>query len=187
MDQQEHKRQYNREYYQRTRERQLEKAKNYYQNNQEARRAYHKKYYTEHWEQENNRLKAERQRKRRIRDSIALHYGCRNPNCCWEGPFDPCQLDFHHFNRAEKKGELGRIMGVCMESFIAEINKCVVLCRCCHPLFHKGGFPLDESLKCDVDPVTCLPRTPNNSAANAGIPSSPSRHRFSDERRRTGP
>lgn len=187
MDQKEHKSQYNREYYLRTRERQLEKAKNYYQENKASRRAYHKKYYAEHWEQENNRLKAACRSKSRIRDSIALHYGCRNPNCRWQGPFDPCQLDFHHFDQTEKKSTLGQMRSYSLERFIAEINKCVVLCRCCHPLFHKGGFPLDESLKCDVDPATCLPRIPNRIEGCAGIPVNPWHHRFSDERRPAGP
>ena len=181
------KKQYNRKYYLRTREKQLASAKQYYQENKAARRAYHKKYYAEHWEQENNRLKAERQRKKAIRDRIALHYGCRNLNCCWKGPFDPCQLDFHHFNQDEKHGDLGQIRTLCIEKFIAEINKCVVLCRCCHPLFHKGGFNLDESLKCDVDPATCLPRTPNTASANVETPAIPSRHQPCDGRPRMVP
>jgi hypothetical protein len=181
------KTQYNREYYLRTREEQLKHAKEYYQNNKADRRAYHKRYYAEHWEQETNRMKRERQRKRAIRNGIALHYGCRNPNCCWEGPFDPSQLDFHHFNPKEKKAELSRMLGVRMEQFIAEINKCVVLCRCCHPLFHKGRFYLDESLKCDVDPITCLPRNPNTALVGAGTLTIPSRHQPCDGRPLAGP
>ena len=38
---------YNREYYLRTRDKQLERAKKYYQDNKCARRAYHKRYYAE--------------------------------------------------------------------------------------------------------------------------------------------
>ena len=163
------KKKYNREYYLRTRDKQIERAKKYYQQNKPARRAYHKQYYADHWEQETNRMKRGRQEKTLIRNRIALHYGCRNPNCRWQGEFDPCQLDFHHFNEKEKKGELGRMKTQCIEKFIAEINKCVVLCRCCHPLFHKGGFHLDESLKCDVDPATCLPRSPNTGEGCAEI------------------
>ena len=183
----ENKKQYNRKHYLRTREKQLARAKQYYQENKAARRAYHKKYYAEHWEQETNRMRRERLKKRAIRNRIALHYGCGNPDCRWEGSFDPSQLDFHHFNPKEKRGELSRMLGVRMEQFIAEINKCVVLCRCCHPLFHKGSFHLDESLKCDVDPATCLPRTPNTASANVGIRVTPSCHQPCDGRRRAGP
>src|ERR1051325_113553 len=178
---------YNREYYLRTREKQLKRAKKYYQDNKLARRAYHKRYYAEHREQENRRMKQERQRKALIRNRIALHYGCRNPNCRWQGAFDACQLDFHHFNHKEKKGELGQMRTLCIEKFIAEINKCVVLCRCCHSFFHKGGFHLDESLKCDVDPVTCVPRTSNKSEGCAGIRGCLSHHRSCGEPRRGVP
>lgn len=163
-----------REYYLRTREKQLARAKQYYQENKAARRAYHKRYYAEHYEQEIARMKTERKKKRHIRNQIALHYGCRNPNCCWKGAFEPCQLDFHHFNPREKHGVLSQLLGLHIERFVAEINKCVVLCRCCHALFHKGHFQLDESLKCDVDPATCLPRNPNTALANAGIQLTPS-------------
>jgi hypothetical protein len=166
--------QYNREYYLRTRERQLARAKKYYQANKAARRAYHKRYYAEHWDQEINRTRAERQRKTVIRNQIALYYGCRNPDCRWQGAFDPCQLDFLHFDHQEKKLELGRIRSLCIATFIAEINKCVVLCKCCRQLFQKYGFSLDESLKCNVDPTTCLPRTPNTGEDDVGIQVTPS-------------
>lgn len=170
------KKQNRREYYLRSREKELARAKQYYQDNKVARRAYHKRYYAEHWQQETDRMRAARQRKSNIRNQIALYYGCRNPDCRWQGSFDPCQLDFHHFDHKEKKSELGRIRTLCDGKFIAEVNKCVVLCRCCHSLFHKGGFELDESLKCDVDPVTCLPRTPSIGEDCAGIRVTPSCH-----------
>ena len=168
--------QYNREYYLRTRDRQLARAKTYYQENKVARREYHKNYYANHRNQENDRMKAERQRKSAIKNRIALHYGCRNPSCQWRGPFYACQLDFHHFDQKDKQGHLGQMRTVCIERFIAEINKCVVLCKCCHALFHKGAFHLNEALKCDVDPATCLPRTPNIAEDDAGIRATLSRH-----------
>lgn len=64
------------------------------------------------------------------------------------GEKEPCCLDFHHNNPAEKEFILG-IANSCtksMESLEREAAKCTVLCSNCHRKFHAGlvKLPIQE-------------------------------------------
>ncbi len=84
-------------------------------------------------------------------DKIALAYGCRNPKCKWKGTFHPAQLEFHHFDPTLKKFQIGKAADYSFKAIAAEINKCIVLCACCHALFHVGLVTLSESYICRIN------------------------------------
>ena len=52
--------------------------------------------------------------------------------------YDPCCMDFHHKNPAEKKYEIADYNRWGLKYLQEEIDKCVPLCACCHRLLHKG-------------------------------------------------
>ena len=92
---------------------------------------------------------AKRRRERKaFMDGICLYYGCRNPDCKWDGEYQPCQLDFHHFNPDDKLIEVAKMESWSYDKIVAEIDKCVVVCRNCHPLVHNGTIHLNENMKC---------------------------------------
>lgn len=98
---------------------------------------------------DNNR-KLER---RKLIGNIQLYYGCMNLNCQWEGKFESCQLDFHHFDPLQKTERVSVMMNYSLKKIAQEINKCVVLCRNCHQLFHYGevSINLNENMLCKVN------------------------------------
>lgn len=51
---------------------------------------------------------------------------------------EPCCLEFHHLNPAEKDFELCRAGNESWETIEREIAKCVVLCSNCHKKIHMG-------------------------------------------------
>ena len=120
----------------------------------EWRKAYRRQYHLTHRDRHNQMQHQRRVERKALRDRIALHYGCQNPGCLWTGTFEPCQLDFHHFDQSEKDYDLGQMRTMSLKRFVAEVNKCVILCRACHPLFHLGRFALNESAKIQIDPET---------------------------------
>jgi uncharacterized protein YerC len=57
--------------------------------------------------------------------------------CIKCGETDPVLLDFHHFNRENKKEDVSRILSAWVFSeCIAELNRCVLLCCKCHRKEH---------------------------------------------------
>lgn len=131
-----------------------------------SRKEYNARWYQEHREEEilkqrerykNNRTpileraKQHRTKKRKLIDKIALAYGCRNPKCKWKGTFHPAQLEFHHFDPTLKKFQIGKAADYSFKAIAAEINKCIVLCACCHALFHVGLVTLSESYICRIN------------------------------------
>jgi hypothetical protein len=97
-----------------------------------------------------------RQAKRRkqrmmIMSEIALYYGCRNPNCSWQGDFNSYQLDFHHLDPSSKTTEVAKLESSSYERIQNEINKCVVLCKNCHAEAHHGSFVPVESMLCHIE------------------------------------
>jgi hypothetical protein len=89
-----------------------------------------------------------RQDRKSFIDRIALYYDCQNPDCKWDGEYQPCQLDFHHFNPDDKIKEVSRMHSCSYDKIIAEIDKCIVVCRNCHPLVHNGSVVLTEAMLC---------------------------------------
>ncbi len=52
--------------------------------------------------------------------------------------FDPCCIDFHHKNPAEKKYEIADFHRYGIKYLQPELDKCVPLCACCRRILHKG-------------------------------------------------
>jgi hypothetical protein len=82
---------------------------------------------------------------------VALQYGCQNPGCKWEGEFVSSQLDFHHLDPATKAKPVSKMESSSYKQIVAEINKCVVLCKNCHVLVHAGQAAVNESNLCSVE------------------------------------
>lgn len=96
-------------------------------------------------------LRQETRRKERLDfiNGIALKYGCQNKDCGWDAELLGLQLEFHHYDPLTKITEVSTLDSSTYEKIIAEINKCVVLCKNCHALFHAGFVNLNESMKCN--------------------------------------
>ena len=118
------------------------------------RKKYREDYYLKNQVKEKADQRKRTQERMALKNRITLYYGCQNPNCSWKGQFHGCQLDLHHYNPEEKDQGIGALRSHTIKKFIAEINKCVVLCRNCHQYLHAGGFTVDESKKCKIDPDT---------------------------------
>ena len=52
--------------------------------------------------------------------------------------FDPCCMDFHHRNPAEKKYEIADYNKFGLKYLQEELDKCIPLCACCHRKVHAG-------------------------------------------------
>jgi len=126
----------------------------------------HRKYYLEnkdhlkkqskiHYEKNRDKIleraKKHREVKRKLINEVCLSYGCKNPECKWEGEFHSAQLEFHHFDPKKKQFQMGRGADYGYKSVANEMNKCVVLCACCHALYHVGLVDLDETMLCSVN------------------------------------
>lgn len=157
--------QWHKEYYERNKETILERQRLYYRNNRDKvlarNNAWHhnnsdhvkakkKERYQNDIENQRSRTKGYWKEKKLLVDQIALRYGCQNPQCCWEGSFTACQLDFHHLDPKSKLSNVSQLIKRKKAVIATEINKCVVLCRNCHQLFHESPFALDESMICSV-------------------------------------
>jgi hypothetical protein len=156
---------YHKRYYEDNKEVFREQSKQYRESNREVVKARKQKYYSD---PENRRKKAEknkewyckkanevkarqlaRRRERKIFiDGICLRYGCQNPGCKWEGQFEPYQLTFHHVDPSQKEIEVAKMHSWSYEKIVAEINKCIVLCRNCHPLADRGLIVITENMMC---------------------------------------
>jgi hypothetical protein len=49
----------------------------------------------------------------------------------------PSALDFHHLNHEEKEYTVSKMVGYSWEKVQKEIDKCILLCACCHRKIHK--------------------------------------------------
>lgn len=75
------------------------------------------------------------ERNRELLRSIKRVRGCAS---CAED--DPICLDFHHRDPAEKSWSIAkRMAGSKKETLLAEVEKCIVLCRNCHAKLHWGN------------------------------------------------
>lgn len=92
--------------------------------------------------------KISKQKFRKFLDTIKIHYKCLNPMCLWAGDIKPCQLDFHHlkdkkFNIASTKTK--------MKLMILEMNKCTIVCACCHRLITWDNLDTSNFKTCNID------------------------------------
>lgn len=57
---------------------------------------------------------------------------------------EACVLDFHHRDPEQKEDMVSRLAYNCatIQRIMKEVNKCVVLCACCHRLLHAGYLEL---------------------------------------------
>jgi hypothetical protein len=156
---------YNAEYYRKNKKEILAKNKLWRQANQEKirenKRLYEAKPERRSWKREKSakdyqlnrkkyliRQSQRRKERKAFMDAICIYYGCRNPNCKWDGEYQACQLDFHHFNPNEKLTEVAKMESWAYEKIIAEIDKCIVVCRNCHALVHNDSVVLTEDMIC---------------------------------------
>lgn len=109
---------------------------------------YDKEYYLKHRDARSKAMMERYSKRKAMIDAVAIHYGCQNPGCQWEGDYEPCELDFHHI--ADKDIEIGKIYLSSLKRLAIEINKCLVLCRNCHARYHRGLFILDTPRRCEV-------------------------------------
>ena len=67
--------------------------------------------------------------------------------CCVCGYNEsPLALDFHH-NNPDKEGAIGRMKTYKLSRIMAEVEKCIVVCACCHRRIHHDGerwFEVEE-------------------------------------------
>lgn len=102
--------------------------------------------------QERNRKKARdyTRHRRELLNTIAMHYGCQNPNCPSRPiGYMPEELDFHHL---ENKGfSISQGLTATKAKLVAEINKCIVLCSNCHRRVHAERFQVNASMLCRVN------------------------------------
>jgi hypothetical protein len=153
------------QYYQENKNKFVEYRKKYHESHKDEIRDRKKKYYSDpinaQKKAEGNkklynlnkskildRHLARRQNRKSFIDAVAMYYGCKNPNCKWNGAYQPCQLDFHHYNPKTKITEIARMHSASYNKIIDEINKCIVVCRNCHSLIHSGLVVLTETMKC---------------------------------------
>lgn len=130
-----------------------EYAKAYYQKNREQRLTYQKEYNKKNSKNISVRNRIIRPMKRDklnevqrnlgkqhqlLVDVVLLRYGCQNPTCLGRGQHVACELDFHHANASLKKFQIAAMRKRKKSLVVAEINKCYVLCACCHRRFHAG-------------------------------------------------
>lgn len=95
---------------------------------------------------DDNKRRAKQKRERIYK--VALHYGCQNPSCKWDGEFIPSQLEFHHLQAGEKEYNVSGMCGRSDDKIAAEINKCCVLCACCHVAVTVGAITYDGPSCC---------------------------------------
>lgn len=67
-----------------------------------------------------------------------------NQKCMLCPESDACCLDFHHIDSNTKDGNVSDLAagGRSWEKVMAEINKCVIVCRNCHAKIHGGMISL---------------------------------------------
>jgi len=116
--------------------------RSYYEANKKQEAALHRQY--------RKRIRYKTLERRDFISAVKLYYGCCNPDCCWDGPFTPSMLDFHHIDKAEKKYPLGWSRHSFTKADADEINKCTVLCAICHRLETWEGLDCSNFQRCNV-------------------------------------
>lgn len=108
-----------------------------------------RKYYEDNKEDLANKARLCREENKKLILDVQLHFLCMNPNCPWQGPYDPSILEFHHVDPKNKRAAVKTMTQYPTSSIAEEINKCVLLCCNCHRLAHKGKVAITRL--CVVD------------------------------------
>lgn len=122
-------------YYQKNKERILEKTRERYKNNKENLLEYQKKYRKEN----KNKILNRTRNKRKERILFGIRYHGNKCNSCGNS-FDPCQYDFHHLDPESKSFTISENILVSLDKFEEEVAKCELLCANCHRLKHKVNY-----------------------------------------------
>lgn len=78
----------------------------------------------------------------------ALLKGIKERGCLCCPEKDACCLEFHHVNGEDKKGTISRMARdkTPLQTFLDELNKCVLLCSNCHKKVHANRLELPHSV-----------------------------------------
>ena len=120
--------------------------------NREYRRQYDSEYGKSHPEVVRRKNLTSRTKRQRWLDGIALYYGCSNPECKWDGEFEPAMLEFHHIDETQKKACIAHLKKQKLTRLVEEINKCCVLCSNCHRAVTWGGLDCSQFRQCNLTP-----------------------------------
>lgn len=141
----------NKTYYDKNKQHISDKRKTNYKGEVKAK---YQKYSKVRYQENKQQILAKNNARRiKMRDqiySIALHYGCQNNKCQWVGDFLPSQLHFHHLDPSEKEYNVSMLAGWSKTKLVNEINKCCVLCACCHTAITVGSTD-HKGNRCNVD------------------------------------
>lgn len=102
---------------------------------EEFHRRKSKEHYQKYKKQYNERNKAQRDR------TMSIINEAKSSGCIICGEDFVQSLDLHHVN-SDKDYEVSSMKGMNDQKVLAEIAKCVVLCRNCHAKVHVGYFSL---------------------------------------------
>ena len=135
----ENKREYDRAYHLRNREKKCKVSREWKANRTPEERerdlAYNRNYNKEHASEK----ATHNRRHREIRKAWLLEYKKTHP-CETCGEAHPSCIDFHHRNSKDKKFAISEnSKGKCLETLKKEIAKCIVLCANCHRKLHWGN------------------------------------------------
>lgn len=118
-------------YYERNKEKILQKAKEQYYADPEKYADYQREYRRKHRKLISEKLRISR--KTKLQKLVDLHGNfCKKCNVS----FPLCVYDFHHLNPLEKEFSIGENMHRSFEALVKEAQKCVLLCSNCHRMVH---------------------------------------------------
>ncbi len=69
----------------------------------------------------------------------------RSVGCAFCSENEPCCLEPHHLDPSEKDTDPSNLLGYSKKRLIAELNKCILVCRNCHSKIHEGLITVTES------------------------------------------
>jgi len=98
-------------------------------------REYQIEWYHKNKDRLKNNIRGRRTSNRNKIDEYKESIGCTCQAC---GRVEhPSALDFHHLNHEEKENTVSKMAGYRWEKIQKEIDKCILLCACCHRKIHK--------------------------------------------------
>lgn len=66
--------------------------------------------------------------------AVKDHYGGKCVRCGYNKCYDA--LEFHHTDPTQKEFHLGEKRGLAFDKLVAELDKCIMVCRNCHAEIH---------------------------------------------------
>jgi len=87
---------------------------------------------------------------------VKSFYGCSNPACSAVN-LDPVQLDFHHLDPSQKSRNVSTMRNCRTDKVTTEMCKCCILCANCHRLETWGKLDCSQFRQCCVGADWKLP------------------------------